>query len=261
MTDFADKLMKALRDSGYRHFSFIPMQEISEKYEGKNISPKMMADKIAEEYNLAMIEKLYNLLKSIENEDKFSVKRFSKAHNLSYFLLSSALKAYSPIEISGQKAGTTYKWVSKESVSSVHAEHLLSIMDEMKNYELSDKLRNAVGKYIKQSETVEQVLSHEGIPVFARYKILSFYNYTKKVQSTHKVSKEIVTEARFTKPRVKEIKQELDELISEQPIQEPVEKSTPEIEIEILKAEISYLKAINKLQKKLIKKLKRIGSN
>ncbi len=147
LSDFAETLVTALKKMGYRNIpKFENLQEIKERY--KNYSSMEMAKKYAEEHELEKSTVLFKMLKQIENQEPFNIAETAKALGIRDRLLSYAINNFNELEAVGTARAKKFFYTSKDPLSMKTAEHLLSLINNMKSARLRQADKDKLDAYI-----------------------------------------------------------------------------------------------------------------
>lgn len=269
-SDFASTLIDALKKANYKYFGKI--EDMDSLYEEmKGLSPKEMAERYAERFNLREVNIFHNLISDIFSKKRITLRNDADTFKFNYSAAKAALEGSGYVRITGQRRNTKYIWVKEDKPTFTHAREITNLYNVIMNYKTTDEERDSLREVVENGEDIKEYLNKQNYSI-AQYTRLLVWgtNLKSKLKREGKAAKHKVTEAvqrqtikRFNDQRaaangetVKEPEEETQYQDEEEPISNmPAEQLLIE-EIKMMRMEIDYLKGINKQQRKYIEQLK-----
>ncbi len=200
LSEFAETLVTALKKIGYRNIPRLEnLNDLKQRY--KNYSSMEMAKKFAQENNLEQTTVLFKLLKKIENLEPINIAETAKQLGVRDRNLSYALNNFSEIEASGNARAKKFFYVGKEPLSMKTAEHLLSLVNNMRTAKLRQADKDLLDAYIKEGKTYLEFKAENDIKKDKIYVAENYFHAKKSQKKLQEQKKPIVTEAKFKVPK------------------------------------------------------------
>lgn len=224
LSDFAETLVTALKKMGYRNIpKFENLRELKQRY--KNFSSMEMAKKYAEEHDLEKSTVLFKMLKQIENQEPFNIAETAKALGIRDRLLSYAINNFSELEAVGTARSKKFYYTSKDPLTMKTAEHLLSLINNMKSAKLRQADKDKLDDYIKAGKSYVDFRKENSLKKDRVYVAENYFNAKKSQLKLQDKKKKVVTEAKFNVPKKHEAEnngnvQHLDIVKEVKPVQE-----------------------------------------
>ncbi len=251
-SEFASKLVTALKASGYPYFG--KLENLDLLYDDfKDYSPQEMARKFAEKNNLEQVNLFLRLLDRIFNNELKSLLLWANDNNVLYKPLAYAIRHVPFVKVTGAKANTRYLWTDDGKPTFRHGKELAELFNSILKYELPDKIKKEIAEAFSMAADFDDFIKEKQYSVEERYKIQDYFRVLKNNQrDKNNAKKRIITEAVIARkpvdmPEITTMSESRDKIDGD-----PITK----MEFEMLKMENEYLKKMLSSKDKYILKLK-----
>lgn len=187
MGDFAQKLQDALNMAGYRYIGKIDTSKF-DMDEWKNLSPKEMAQRYAQNENLPVKTHILEVIKSIYASNQRGVyniglRTLMTDHNLDYGHYIYPLMHCGMIKKQGELNGSTYKWLLQDKPLFSHAEAIFDLFTRMKSHKLTLEQEDFIEGHTHLGlKAIQDVMNPQSDPLM-QYQVFRRYNILMQKQS------------------------------------------------------------------------------